>query len=144
MARLVSLMRNADTDVLFKIYATARKHFGQGGVKRIPYTLVPLVFQSLKLTQTVQAREAEGVELATGPRKVLQFVHEIVTALAANCPDISLTLFLQCALAADHCDFEAIAYEFITQAFILYEDEMADSKAQVCTLKPTIFCIFRT
>jgi vacuolar protein sorting-associated protein 35 len=130
VARLVSLMHHDDTDILFKIYGVARKHFGQGGVKRIEFTLVPLVFAALRLAQNVSKRAQEGVELAVPPRKILQFVHEIVTALAPNCPDMSLKLFLQCAMAADACDFEAIAYEFVTQAFILYEDEMADSKAQ--------------
>jgi vacuolar protein sorting-associated protein 35 len=139
VARLVSLMSNSDTDVLFKIYKSARTHFGQGGVKRIPYTLVPLVFQSLKLTQLVTAREAEGVELATSSRKVLQFVHEIVTALAANCPDVSLKLFLQCALAADHCDFEAIAYEFVTQVHMPYTFHCNNS-FRVRLLRRRLFC----
>jgi vacuolar protein sorting-associated protein 35 len=103
-------------------------------------------------------------------RKVFQFVHEIVGALASSgYPDLSLKLFLQvkgslfkrrmraaavevlgcvlrvglglfsaclslasqCAMAADSCDFKAIAYEFMSQASILYEDELTDSKAQV-------------
>ena len=68
------------------------------------------------------------------PRKVLQFVHEIVTALASNYALVSLQLFLQCALVADYCRFEAIAYEFFTQAFILYEDEISDSKLQISAL----------
>jgi len=29
---------------LFQIYTVARKHFGKGGMNRIRYTLVPLVF----------------------------------------------------------------------------------------------------
>ncbi|PKU77930.1 Calcium-transporting ATPase 10, plasma membrane-type [Dendrobium catenatum] len=33
--------------------------------------------------------------------------------------------------AANDCDLEPIAYEFFTQAFILYEEEVVDSKAQV-------------
>ena len=34
-------------------------------------------------------------------------------------------------MAADSCDFKAIAYEFVSQASILYEDELTDSKVQV-------------
>jgi vacuolar protein sorting-associated protein 35 len=53
IARLVHLFDNSDTDQLFKVLAAARKHFGQGGVKRIQYTLVPLVFSYLKLAQRI-------------------------------------------------------------------------------------------
>ena len=42
-------------------------------------------------------------------------MHEIVTAMAATYPDLSLKLFLQCAQGADQCDFKAIAYEFVSQ-----------------------------
>lgn len=48
-------------------------------------------------------------------RKVYQFLHEIVTAMAPLHPWVSLSLFLQCALGADHTGFKAIAYEFFSQ-----------------------------
>jgi len=35
VSRLVHLMRHESTDEQFAIYLTARKQFGQGGVKRI-------------------------------------------------------------------------------------------------------------
>jgi len=66
-------------------------------------------------------------------RKIFKFSHEIVTALSkSNYTDISLKLFLQCAQAASRCDssFETIAYEFITQAFVIYEEQVSDSQAQ--------------
>ena len=71
---------------------------------------------------------------STSSRKVFQFLHEIVTAMSSTCPQISLHLFLSCAKAADNCSYKAIAYEFMTQAFLIYEDEISDSKAQVKTL----------
>jgi vacuolar protein sorting-associated protein 35 len=51
-----------------------------------------------------------------------------------NPPRFSLKLFLQAAITADKCQFKAIAYEFMSQAFILYEDELTDSKAQLQAL----------
>ncbi len=33
------------------MYSITRKHFGKGGIKRISYTLVPLIFTSLKLAE---------------------------------------------------------------------------------------------
>ncbi|GLE06736.1 hypothetical protein PINS_up016221 [Pythium insidiosum] len=58
----------------------------------------------------------------------------MVTALASKVEEsMSLTcvnLFLQSALVADSCVLEAIAYEFITQAFIVYEDQLTHSRDQ--------------
>ncbi|GMH98622.1 hypothetical protein TrST_g10539 [Triparma strigata] len=186
VARLVHMMKSPDTDVQFKILSMTRKHFGQGGVKRIGHTLPPLVFAGLKLAHKVKKRELDAVKVqnklkalkekqekieqerkerqakkaadpeyeppgpledivmpdesaipkppATSCRKVFQFLHEIVTAMAVSYPDLSLKLFLQSAVAADNCKFKAIAYEFMSQAFILYEDELTDSKAQLRAL----------
>lgn len=65
------------------------------------------------------------------PRKVLQFVHEIVTALASNYQIMAFKLFLECAKTADNCKYDSIAYEFITQAFTLYDDAAFQSVHQV-------------
>ena len=43
----------------------------------------------------------------------------------------SLSLFMK---AADECQYHAISYEFIKDAFLLYESEISDSKAQVRSL----------
>ena len=52
VARLVPLLKVPnDTDAQFGLLLSARKQFGQGGVKRIQYTLVPLVFAALRLSQ---------------------------------------------------------------------------------------------
>jgi len=141
VSRLVHLMKQDDTDAQFAIYLIARKQFGQGGVKRIKYTLVPLVFAALKLAQKVRKLELleEPPTLKYSSRKLFQFVHEIVGAMASSgYPEVSLQLFLQCAMGADKCDFKAIAYEFISQASILYEDELTDSKAQVRALSTMV------
>jgi len=57
VARLVHLFQNDDTDVLFKMYSLARKHFAHGGQKRIHYTMVPLVFVALPLVYRVHSLE---------------------------------------------------------------------------------------
>lgn len=140
VARLVHLLQHEDTDTLFRLYITARRHFGTGGTHRIQFTLVPLIFAALKLSRTVHAREQKIAEsgsestLQYSTRKVFQFTHEIVTAMATKYPDLSLKLFLQCAQGADECGFSAIAYEFVASALTYYEDEIADSKAQVRAL----------
>jgi vacuolar protein sorting-associated protein 35 len=72
---------------------------------------------------------------ATGSKKIYQHVHGLITALAGvdEYQTLALTMFLEASRSAGECGFEAIAYEFITRAFALYEDT-ADSKAQVRAL----------
>ncbi|KAM7250304.1 hypothetical protein ACFE04_022187 [Oxalis oulophora] len=49
-------------------------------------------------------------------------------------PESALRLYLQCAEAANDSDLEPVAYEFFTQAYIMYEKEISDSKAQIMAL----------
>lgn len=81
----------------------------------------------------VDQESAEKVQ--AGVRKVFQYIHEIVSALAGVVAyqDIALKLFLAAAKCADESSNETVAYEFMVQAFTLYE-ETADSKKQVHAL----------
>jgi vacuolar protein sorting-associated protein 35 len=64
----------------------------------------------------------------------LLFVQTIEALSCVPSPELALRLYLQCAEAANDCDLEPVAYEFFTQAFILYEEEIADSKAQITAI----------
>lgn len=70
--------------------------------------------------------------------KIFQFCHSTITQLIkSELAELPLRLFLQGALAIDRIQFEnheAIAYEFLSQAFSLYEDEISDSKAQLAAI----------
>jgi vacuolar protein sorting-associated protein 35 len=62
-------------------------------------------------------------------KKVFQFLHQMVEALAmVPAAELSLRLYLQCAEAAGDCGLEPVAYEFFTQAFVLYEEEVSVSQ----------------
>jgi vacuolar protein sorting-associated protein 35 len=134
MAQLFHLISNEDTDVHYKLYATARKHFLQGGPQRIEYTLPPLVLGSLQLVQRVQIREAAGEDMQVKTKKVFGFIHKTISELSSRYPNLSLRLYLQAALMANTCGFQAIAYEFTTQSFICYENEISDSKLQFLSI----------
>ncbi|KAJ8925291.1 hypothetical protein NQ315_009120, partial [Exocentrus adspersus] len=73
--------------------------------------------------------------ILTSARK---FCHQTITALVkAELAELPLRLFLQGALAIDQIGFEnheTVAYEFMSQAFSLYEDEISDSKAQLAAI----------
>jgi vacuolar protein sorting-associated protein 35 len=148
VARLVHLLGHSDTDEAFRVMGLVRKHFGQGGTQRIAHTLPPLVFRTLQLAHAVRAREigstggggsgsgggSDDAAPKVSCRKVFQFAHEAISALAAEYPELALRLFLQAALSADACGLETICYEFVTQGFVIFEDELAASKAQYAAI----------
>ncbi|ETW10179.1 hypothetical protein H310_00549 [Aphanomyces invadans] len=138
LAKLTHLLVHPNPSTQFQMYSHARRLLGQGGLERIRFTLVPLVFLSLQLTRRVFQAESDGNTLDVSTRAILQFVHEMATALASGPlveSTLSLNVFLQCALTADQCRLEAIAYEFFTQAFVVYEDQLSQSAQQVAALE---------
>ncbi|EXC35324.1 hypothetical protein L484_026648 [Morus notabilis] len=137
VARLIQMLSNDDPEEMFKIICTVRKHVLTGGPKRLLFTVPPLVFSSLKLVRQLQGQEENpfGDDLSTTPKKIFQLLNQTIEALSSiPVPDLALRLYLQCAEAANDCELEPVAYEFFTQAYILYEEEISDSKAQVTAI----------
>ena len=127
-------------------------------MKRIRFTLPPLVFRSLRLAAVLQANASSDDEWNKVGKRVFKFAHETVTALArTDYKQLAMRLYLQCAEAASRGGFETIAYEFLTQVshmtrhthaphttlacsssslntqcqvYEIYESEVAESKAQ--------------
>ncbi|OMO83519.1 Vacuolar protein sorting-associated protein 35 [Corchorus olitorius] len=137
VARLIQMLYNDDPEEMFKIICTVRKHILAGGPKRLPFTVPPLVYSSLKLVRQLQSQEENpfGEEESTTPKKIFQLLNQTVETLSnVPAPELALQLYLQCAEAANDCDLEPVAYEFFTQAYILYEEEISDSRAQVTAI----------
>ena len=130
VARFVHLIRNENTDEHYKLLMVARKHFGTGGPSRIVFTLVPLVFSALGVAKRCYDLEAKGMEVQVSSKKILQFIHQIITALNEHISGVCLRLFLQAAQAADYCKYEAIVYEFMAQSILTYEERLDLSAAQ--------------
>ncbi|KAL7143716.1 hypothetical protein ABFS83_08G210800 [Erythranthe nasuta] len=137
VARLIQMLHSDDPEEMLKIINTVRKHILTGGPKRLPYTVPPLIFDSLKLVRRLEGQDesASGDEASTTPKKIFQIVAQTIEALTSiPAPELALALYLQCAEAANDSDLEPVAYEFFTQAYILYEEEITDSKAQVTSI----------
>ncbi len=138
VARLVHLMDNKDTDELFAIYETSRRVFAEGGAQRLKFTTPPLIFSTLalidKVVQRIKAKESVRVK----PKKLFTIIHKslVVSRYMNNHPETALRLALKTAAVADRYGqkLEPIAYEFLTQAFIAYEDEITDSREQVTAI----------
>ncbi|KAJ9675044.1 hypothetical protein PVL29_024126 [Vitis rotundifolia] len=114
VARLIHMFYNDDPEEMLKIICTVKKHIMTGGSRRLPFTVPPLIFSALRLVRRLQGQEGDvvGEEEPATPKKIFQLLNQ----------------------AANDCDLEPVAYEFFTQAFILYEEEIADSKAQVTAI----------
>ncbi|KAM1062560.1 hypothetical protein ACFX13_027528 [Malus domestica] len=137
VARLIQMFSNDDPEEMFKIICTVKKHILVGGPTRLPFTVPPLVFSSLKLVRKLQAQDENpfGDDASTTPKKIFQLLTQTIEALLnVPAPELALRLYLQCAETANDSDLEPVAYEFFTQAYILYEEEISDSKAQVTAI----------
>ncbi|XP_071813758.1 vacuolar protein sorting-associated protein 35-like [Apostichopus japonicus] len=145
MGRFLNLLEAESADQQYLILTAARKHFGNGGNKRIKYTLPPLVFSALRLAYRYKELSEEDDKWEKKCQKIFTFCHQTISALIkAELAELPLRLFLQGAIAAGQIGFEnheTVAYEFMSQAFSLYEDEISDSKAQLAAIT-LIICTF--
>lgn len=136
--RFVHLLRSDEPDQQYKILQIARKHFGEGGTLRIKHVLPSLVFQAFQLACQYKSIADKDDMWDKKCQKILQFCHNTITALArSDLPDLALRLFLQGALVVGQLGYtnhETVAYDFMTQAFSLYEDEISDSKSQLAAI----------
>ncbi|XVF73925.1 hypothetical protein PTKIN_Ptkin13bG0020200 [Pterospermum kingtungense] len=136
VSRLIHMLYSNEPEEMLKIICTVRKHTMAGGPKRLPFTVPSLIFSALRLIRRLHGQDGDIVEeVQATPKKIFQLLTKIIEALSAvPSPELALRLYLQCAEAANDCDLEHVAYEFFTQAFLLYEEEIADSKAQVTAI----------
>ncbi|RUS77064.1 hypothetical protein EGW08_015176 [Elysia chlorotica] len=138
MGRFIHLLQSEDPNQQFLILNTGRKHFGAGGDKRIKFTLPPIVFAAYRLAIRYKQLSEEDENWEKKCQKIFQFCHQTIGALIkAEQAEIPLRLFLQGSLVAGQIGFEnseTVAYEFLSQAFSIYEDEISDSKAQLAAI----------
>ncbi|KAF8770166.1 Vacuolar protein sorting-associated protein like [Argiope bruennichi] len=138
MGRFINLLQAETPDQQFLMLNTTRKHFGNGGNRRIRYTLTPIVFQAYKLAFRYKNVSEEDDKWEKKCQKIFKFCLQTINVLIkAEMAELPLRLFLQGALASGQIGYEnheAVAYEFVSQAFSLYEDEISDSKAQLAAI----------
>ncbi|KAK9309665.1 hypothetical protein QLX08_000861 [Tetragonisca angustula] len=138
LGRLIHHFKSETADQQYMILSAARKHFSAGGNKRIKYTLPPIVFQAYQLAFIYKGLKDQDEMWQKKCQKIFQFCHATITALMkAELAELPLRLFLQGAIAIGEIrfdNFEMVAYEFMSQAFSIYEDEISDSKAQLAAI----------
>jgi len=134
VASTVHLLENSDPEILFRMYFTARKAFGVGGKDRIIHTLPPIVFSVLRLVSR-NVRPPLTEDNKKFGQTLFKFIHDTVKALQTNnYGEAALRLFLQSAHTASNCGMESFAYEFVTEAMTIYEEDIAGSAEQFAAL----------
>ncbi|KAI4339940.1 hypothetical protein MLD38_024823 [Melastoma candidum] len=136
VARVINMFHNDKPEEMLKIINVARKHILVGGPQRLPITVPPLVFSALRLVRRLRHLQGESAaeEMLVTPENVFQLLTQTVETLSSISPELAIRLYVECAEAAKDCNLEYIAYEFFAQAFLVYEEEVADSKAQVTAI----------
>jgi vacuolar protein sorting-associated protein 35 len=139
MGRLVHLLRaEASPDQQYLVLTAARKHFSAGGPLRLTHTLPPLVFEAYQLARRFHDVKDTDEKWDPKVEKIFKFCHSTISALVkAEMAELPLRMFLQGALACNAIPFgnhETVAYEYMSQAFSLYEDEISDSRAQLAAI----------
>eukprot|EP01133_Synstelium_polycarpum_P019052 gene19052-22809_t len=141
VASLIHLFDSEDPEKLFKIYIVARSHFGKGGQHRIKHTLVPLVFRSLKFVTKLKKQVDDGIisldenQWTMIGTKIFNFVMETIKALHdIKLSDLSFRLYLQAVQTADKCSLQKTTKDFAIKALLIFQEDIADFKAQVSAL----------
>jgi vacuolar protein sorting-associated protein 35 len=143
VARLVHMIQTDDLDKEVQILTAMRNFFGQGGPKRLVYTLSPTYYGAISLIVKLLAFEGTPAPAVT-LKKLFQFLHKTASALVSiareekAAAEIALQLWLVSASISDRVDktcgepgsFELICDEFLRQALITYEEEISDSTRQ--------------
>ncbi|CAD6591725.1 MAG: Vacuolar protein sorting-associated protein 35, partial [Tremellales sp. Tagirdzhanova-0007] len=132
VARMVHLFRSDNLVTQFELLQTARRHFSEGG-DRIRLTYPPLIASGIQLARRFKVRENVEDDWEARLSSLFKFIHSIITALynRVEAPNTCLRLFLLSAQVADEARLEELAYEFFVQAFVIYEESISESRAQL-------------
>ncbi|KAJ1820578.1 retromer complex subunit Vps35 [Coemansia sp. RSA 2598] len=149
LARLVHLVRGSDVTAQLSLLTVVRDAFSQGG-DLVRYTYPAVVCGAARLfgpfaamKPDASSAEKEHAEWLRRVRQLCRFIQATVSVLVERSLDsphtaeLALQLFLMSAQAAsispafrDEPALEEAAYEFIVQAFTIYEEHINESRAQ--------------
>lgn len=132
---IVHLFASDDFAELTKMYAVAKNNFTkdvEANTGHLRFCIPPLVFGLLNITTTINA---EGEEVF---RKVFQFIFNTISILiklgSKGELELSFKLLLQTSLCANSISQGELAFEFVSKAFSLYEDQLVENKDKLLLL----------
>lgn len=115
-----------------QLLQTARKHFQEGG-ERIRYTFPPLAASAIHLVRRFKTKSETEKDFETRLTSLLRFINSLIQVLynRVEAPTTCLELYLLAGQVADDTPLEELTYEFYVQAFVIYEESISDSRAQL-------------
>lgn len=131
LAKVVHKLHNQDPDVHAKLLAVARNALHDGGAM-LRFTYPALVTNALKLVRRYKRLASKDTDAAAKASSVYKFLHRVISEIAnaGGKPELALRLYVTAATVADKVKAEEAAYEFLAEAFTLYEEYVTDSRAQ--------------
>ena len=165
------IYHRSNNDIYFDLLMKFKKVFLKGGIKRQKYTYPALIFSLIRLTWTINDRDLnpdnynqqnqqynlqeetkEGQEEEPVPsvkvtqKKIFMNITELVGALQSDYPDMALKLNLQAVQAVNNIssvsELEDLAYEFMTQAFVIFEEEITETELKVSALNLIVSTLY--
>jgi vacuolar protein sorting-associated protein 35 len=134
------LVDKGDNDRQLQILITIRKHLAECGPDRVRHLIPPLITNGLLLARRFSQQRKpneENEELEGKMQGLFKFLHQSIVVLQkADQHEPAFKAFLlPLQDPSILVGFEMIAYEFVVQAFTIYEECISDSKRQVSALQ---------
>jgi len=130
MATLINRIANEEEPD--QHFATLQKtwtnHLSKGGDTRIKHTAPPVIFNALSLIQNKYGGDDETITKKR--KKIFKFVYKVALVYKKLDPYLGIRVSCQAALAAGSYNLEAIAFEFLSGAIILMEEDITDTTQQ--------------
>ena len=165
VARLVHMIAHpSNADNYYDLLLRFKKMFSKGGVARQKYTYPALFFALIRLSvfinyppeqlraEEVKADNDGDFEAEPAPTvqasqpKIFKNLSELIGALQSSQPDLTLRLNLQAAQAINNLrqvtGLEDQAYEFMSNAYIIFEEEVTESEAKVVALNLIVSTLY--
>jgi vacuolar protein sorting-associated protein 35 len=131
LAKIVHRLYNKDPDMHAKLLAVARNALHDGGAMA-RFTYPAIVTNATKLVRRYKRVGGKDSEAEAKMSSIYKFLHRIISEIAGAGakPELALRLYVDVAAMADKVKAEEAAYEFLAEAFTLYEEYVTDSRAQ--------------
>ena len=97
--------------------------------------------------QLEEEKEEEPIpSVKANQKKIFMIITELIAALQGDYPELALRLNLQAVQAVNNIrsvgDLEDLAYEFMSNAFIIFEEEITETEAKVTSLNLIVATLY--
>ena len=161
------ISHKTNADIYYDLLLRFKKIFARGGLNRQKYTYPALTFSLIRLSVFVnyppqnaveeevkqdpeEGEEAEEPEPAptvqVNQLRIFKDLSVMINTLQSQHPEQALRLNLQACQAINNLSevsaLEDQAYEFMSQAYIIFEEEITESEAKIASLNLIVSTLY--